>query len=158
LIGAESLYGKETGGDLWEGKHTLILLHALRRASADERARALAIIRKRRPPAGRRRAEGDRLRGLVARLRARGHVTPAGQRALEGALRGPATGAKTEADVRFLRALIDRHGSIPYARRVARRWAERARRRLAGIERWMPPSVHRDFIRGLVDFVVTRER
>jgi len=158
LIGAESLYGKEIGGDLWEGKHTLILLHALRRASADERARALAIIRKRRPAARPRRGDADGLRRLVAGLRARRHVTAAGQRALERALHGPASGVKTEADVRFLRGLIDRHGSIPYARRVARRWAERARRRLAGIERWMPPSVHRDFIRGLVDFVVTRER
>ena len=35
-------YGKEIGGDLWEGKRTLMLLHALRYAGADDRDRARA--------------------------------------------------------------------------------------------------------------------
>lgn len=39
-------YGKEIGGDLWEGKHTLILLHALRTGDAESRARALAVLGK----------------------------------------------------------------------------------------------------------------
>ena len=162
LTGAESLYGKEIGGDLWEGKHTLILLHALRSATAEERARAMQVIRKPRPPARRRRDTTLRraeLRHLVSTLHARGHVTATGKRALQRALRGPADDRmKTLEDVRFLRALIDRHGSIEYARRVSRRWAERARRRLGRIASWMPPSVHRDFIQGLIDFVVTRDR
>ena len=34
-------YGKEIGGDLWEGKRTLMLLHALRTARPDDRAHAL---------------------------------------------------------------------------------------------------------------------
>jgi geranylgeranyl diphosphate synthase type II len=39
-------YGKEIAGDLWEGKHTLILLHALRTADPDSRALAVEVIRK----------------------------------------------------------------------------------------------------------------
>jgi geranylgeranyl diphosphate synthase type II len=39
-------YGKEIAGDLWEGKHTLILLHALRTADPDSRALAVEAIRK----------------------------------------------------------------------------------------------------------------
>jgi geranylgeranyl diphosphate synthase type II len=168
LIGAESLYGKEIGGDLWEGKHTLILLHAMRHATVADRERALAILGKARPPMhrpGSRRDDGDAvaaIRRLVDDLHARGQVTRDGRRALVAAVRrlGVADGArmKTEADVRFLRTLIDRQGSIAYAGRIARRWAERARQRLARVSDWMPPSVHRDFIQGLIDFVVTRDR
>src|SRR5581483_3238235 len=37
LTSDEGGYGKEIGGDLWEGKRTLILMHALRQASPAER-------------------------------------------------------------------------------------------------------------------------
>ena len=37
-------YGKEEAGDLWEGKRTLILLHALRHMSEATRARAVAVL------------------------------------------------------------------------------------------------------------------
>ena len=49
LLARESDYGKEIAGDLWEGKHTLILLHALRSMDAGERARALEILDRPRP-------------------------------------------------------------------------------------------------------------
>ncbi len=39
-------YGKELDGDLWEGKHTLILLHALRVATDAARGRAVDILRR----------------------------------------------------------------------------------------------------------------
>ena len=39
LIGRRGPYGKEIGGDLWEGKRTLMLIHALRQGTADERER-----------------------------------------------------------------------------------------------------------------------
>src|SRR5262249_22316416 len=42
-------YGKDPFGDLWEGKHTLILIHALRTASADDRLTALKILGKPQP-------------------------------------------------------------------------------------------------------------
>jgi geranylgeranyl diphosphate synthase type II len=38
LIGDPVRYGKELEGDIWEGKRTLILIHLLQEASADERA------------------------------------------------------------------------------------------------------------------------
>jgi geranylgeranyl diphosphate synthase, type II len=46
LVGDEAAYGKEHAGDLWEGKHTLILIHALRTVTAREREAALAILAK----------------------------------------------------------------------------------------------------------------
>lgn len=41
----ELLYGKETSGDLWEGKRTVMLLHFLSAARTRDRARALRILR-----------------------------------------------------------------------------------------------------------------
>jgi geranylgeranyl diphosphate synthase type II len=37
-------YGKESGGDLWEGKRTVMLLHFMRTARPREHARALRIL------------------------------------------------------------------------------------------------------------------
>jgi len=41
----EVLYGKETSGDLWEGKRTLMLLHFLRTAQKNTRKQAIKILR-----------------------------------------------------------------------------------------------------------------
>ncbi len=41
----EALYGKESSGDLWEGKRTVMLLHFLRTASERARTRALRVLR-----------------------------------------------------------------------------------------------------------------
>ncbi len=49
LIGDERTYGKEIAGDLWEGKHTLILMHAMRNAELEERAAGKNILSKPRP-------------------------------------------------------------------------------------------------------------
>jgi geranylgeranyl diphosphate synthase type II len=46
LVGDEKVYGKEIGGDLWEGKHTLILMHMLRTAGAEDADCARSILRK----------------------------------------------------------------------------------------------------------------
>jgi geranylgeranyl diphosphate synthase type II len=40
----ENLYGKETSGDLWEGKRTIMLLHFIRTARSADRKRALRIL------------------------------------------------------------------------------------------------------------------
>lgn len=40
----ESLYGKESSGDLWEGKRTIMLLHFMRTVRGAERERALQIL------------------------------------------------------------------------------------------------------------------
>jgi geranylgeranyl diphosphate synthase type II len=41
----ETLYGKETSGDLFEGKRTVMLLHFMRRARGTTRTRALRLLR-----------------------------------------------------------------------------------------------------------------
>jgi geranylgeranyl diphosphate synthase type II len=41
----ESLYGKESAGDLWEGKRTVMLLHFLRSARGSDRRRAVRVLR-----------------------------------------------------------------------------------------------------------------
>ncbi|MFN0103830.1 MAG: polyprenyl synthetase family protein [Bryobacteraceae bacterium] len=48
LEGDVTHYGKENGGDLWEGKRTIMLLHFLRAAPAADKEKALEILRTRR--------------------------------------------------------------------------------------------------------------
>lgn len=154
-------YGKEAAGDLWEGKHTLILTHALRAASSSERARALAILRKPRP------SEDDKRHRLrvgpvltqIEQFHQRGEIGATAQRALLDALGQceTAADAKTPEEVACLRALIDHARSIDYARGVARRFAHRADALLSQAT-WLAPSVHREVLSALVAFVVNRDR
>ena len=44
LVGEEERYGKESAGDIWEGKRTLMLIQLLQRASGRERQRVLRIL------------------------------------------------------------------------------------------------------------------
>jgi geranylgeranyl diphosphate synthase, type II len=46
LVGDQKKYGKEIGGDLLEGKRTLILTHLLQHGSSHERARLEAFLQK----------------------------------------------------------------------------------------------------------------
>src|SRR5262249_19897079 len=41
---ADDRYGKELNGDLWEGKRTLMLIHALRESAPEERDRLSSIL------------------------------------------------------------------------------------------------------------------
>src|SRR5579863_1446468 len=41
---ADESYGKERDGDLWEGKRTLMLIHAFRESTSDERERLCAAL------------------------------------------------------------------------------------------------------------------
>ncbi|MGY6215923.1 polyprenyl synthetase family protein [Methylolobus aquaticus] len=43
-LGADTRYGKEPDGDIWEGKRTLMLNHLLRKATAVERCRMEAML------------------------------------------------------------------------------------------------------------------
>ena len=63
-------YGKEIGGDLWEGKHTIPLLHCLRSMSPAERRRAVGTLRKARPGHAQRHSGRVKTAAEVARLRA----------------------------------------------------------------------------------------
>lgn len=151
------LYGKESGGDLWEGKHTLILMHAMRSATGADRERARAILSKPRPRAAGDVAD-DEIGRLLAQLTTDGEVSAAARLRLEAALRGDGhRHAKTQDDVEFLIQLIERAASIAYANEIAARYAAKARRILTAAT-WLQRSVHLDFIRGLTDFIVTRDR
>jgi geranylgeranyl diphosphate synthase, type II len=132
LVADEAQYGKEIAGDLWEGKHTLILVHALRAASEAERQRAREILAKPRPA------------DPGTTLARAGTVAP--------------SAAKTEEEVRFLRELIDRHDSVSYAWRVAAGYARRAAAAFPRIARRLAPSVHRRFLEQVVQYVVRRDR
>jgi geranylgeranyl diphosphate synthase type II len=99
-----------------------MLIHAVRVATASERAEAARILAKPRP---------------------NGQTDP--------------LYCKTAADVQFLRELIDRTGAVQYALTFARSRADRARRSFDAVARHWRPSVHRDFLIDLVDFVVKRD-
>lgn len=64
---------------------------------------------------------------------------------------------KTAEDVEFLLGLIERSGSMGYARAEAARQAERAEAALGRLA-WLPDSRHRDALRQLVHFVHERSR
>lgn len=115
LAADEGLYGKEIGGDLWEGKRTLILLHMMRSASPDEWEKACRLLE-------------------LPRER------------------------KTNSDINYLFSLIHRYGSIEYARAVALRLARKAEQIFHQALDEMPASVHRDFILGMAEHVITRDK
>ena len=148
-------YGKELAGDLWEGKRTLILLHAVGSAGDAEAARARAILAKLRP----RHVDGgaDALfRSRLARMEAEGTLSQRAREEIDGWLGRREGEDKSEADIAWLTRLIERHGSIEYARGLAGDFARRASRILHGVD-GLHPSPHRDFLHGLVDFVISRD-
>jgi geranylgeranyl diphosphate synthase type II len=154
LRGDPQGYGKEIGGDLWEGKRTLMVLHALRHADPDDRRRAVEVLAKRRPSA----AGELGLAELLDRLTARGELSRIGRDAIAAQVLGlHAAEPKTLDDIRWLYRLLHQTRSLTYAREVAARHAEAAATVLAGLD-WLPPSQHRDMLAGLVDYVHGRTR
>jgi geranylgeranyl diphosphate synthase type II len=152
LCADEERYGKEILGDLWEGKHTLVLMHALRSAPLADRRRAERILKKKRPLAERR---TPRLQRLLDDLESRGELSARGRAALSKAVEPPRI--KTRADVDFLLSLIRRQRSVEHAQRLAERRARRAARSLESAARSLPPSVHLDFLRAITHFVIERD-
>jgi geranylgeranyl pyrophosphate synthase len=63
---------------------------------------------------------------------------------------------KTPTDVRLLRGLLRKYGSIDYARSVALRYADRARRSMSAIASRLPDSPHRQFLTDLTEFTLAR--
>lgn len=160
LVGESRLYGKEIAGDLWEGKHTLILMHAMRSATAADRERALRILMRPRPGhATASGADDTGLEALLADLERAGELSAAARAAIAARTQRKSDAArpKTVEDVQFLTMLVQRHGSVQHARDVAHEYALRARRALEAAPRFRP-SVHRDFLERLVGFVVDRDR
>lgn len=147
-------YGKEIGGDLWEGKRTLMLLHALRCAPPAEREHAVHILGKRRPGAG-----GElELTELLDRLATRAELTRSGHAAITNFLRSQhITESKTLDEIHWLFDLLHRTGSLTYARQIAAEHARCAAAALAGLD-WLPPSHHRQTLADVVDYVHGRTR
>jgi geranylgeranyl diphosphate synthase type II len=163
LEGDVGEYGKEIGGDLWEGKRTLMLLHAMRSATAGERAEATRILALPRPGATDDQAEeaAEEAVAILDRLVEEGELTERGRDRARAAItatihRGPR--AKTPEEVRFLMALVERHGSLAHARAVALAWAGEARRAYEACAGRLLPGVHRDLLSGLIGYVHERVR
>jgi geranylgeranyl diphosphate synthase type II len=147
-------YGKEIGGDLWEGKRTLMLLHAMRNAAPEDQDRAVQILAKRRPAAD----SELQLDDLLDRLIAAGELSRQGRAQISAHLAGQASsGSKNLDEVRWLYSLMQRVGSFQHARNVAAHHARAAAAILAGLD-WWPPSRHRDMLSGLIDYVHGRTR
>ncbi|HKO91077.1 MAG TPA: polyprenyl synthetase family protein [Polyangiaceae bacterium] len=94
LVGQGRTYGKEIGGDLWEGKRTLILTHALGQAGGGDRKRFEGILKK--PRTGRLQREVDWMMGV---LQETGSIDNARRAAQE-----LATAARSEFDVAYASA------------------------------------------------------
>lgn len=154
LLARESDYGKEIGGDLWEGKHTLMVIHALRALSGADRDRALGILAKARPSPSH--DASMKLRALLPRLLAEGQLTAEGLAALESVMPREAE-VKTAEEVAWLDRVVRETGAIPYAQSVARARAAEAAEALEGFT-WMRPSAHRGVLEAVVDFVIARDR
>jgi geranylgeranyl diphosphate synthase, type II len=147
-------YGKEIGGDLWEGKRTLMLLHTLRSAEPGDRDRAVRILARRRPSAD----DDLGLTALLDRLAARGELSRTGHAEIAARLqRHRPSEPKNLDDIRWLFGLMNRVGSTEHAREVARWHARKAALQLAGLD-WLPASRHRDVLCSLVDYVHERAR
>ncbi|WP_309896639.1 polyprenyl synthetase family protein [Archangium sp.] len=157
LSGDVGAYGKEIGGDLWEGKRTLMLLHMMRHATSEERAEAGRILSLPRPgvhPS----AQGSALEPLLEQLVTEGELLPGGRERLLRVLAAshPPREEKTPEQVRFLLGLIQRHGSLDYARQKAREWLRRAEESLTACEGWLLPSEHRTLLHTLLSYVLQR--
>lgn len=113
LVGDAAAYGKELGGDIHEGKRTVMLIRLFEEGTPDERARLSAML-------GRPRAE------------------------------------RTAADVRWVRAAMDRYGCIEHARALAHGLAGAAAHEAALIYDQLPPSRDRAFIEALPAWVIAR--
>lgn len=143
-------YGKEIGGDLWEGKRTIMLLHAVRTADRQDAESARSILGKRRPS-----ANAAEFMHRLDELVALGQLTPGGRDRL--LLDGGAAEEKSQADVDWLYRLVVERDSIGYARRLATQHAERAGELLTALT-WIPPSPYRAVLESLVRYVHERDR
>jgi geranylgeranyl diphosphate synthase type II len=171
-------YGKERAGDLWEGKRTLMLLHALHaEGDSPDGRRAVEALRRPRPaevPARAGGGDGSSSGGVpevadasdaievIERLHRAGRLDAAARVELLAATERPAArpvgGAKTEEDVRLLEALIQRHAGVEHARAIALEHVEGAVAALGRCRDRLAPGEARDFLEALAPYVVERLR
>jgi len=80
------------------------------------------------------------------------------ERARAEAILKKARGRKKPEDVRYIRDLMDKYGSIEYARRLSTRNARAALRILREDCGWMTERFWKDQLAGLVEYVVARNK
>lgn len=114
LVGDRRRYGKEIGGDLLEGKRTLVLAHLFKQVT---------------PP------EKERLRAFLGKPRAQ----------------------RLQREVSWIYELLQRYGSVEYARRAAREFADAARREFDQAYAQATPGADLDFLRALVGYMLSRD-
>jgi geranylgeranyl pyrophosphate synthase len=108
LVGTTSRYGKEIGGDLWEGKRTLVLSHAMAHTPPTERSWLEGFLSR----AGQRPLERELLR-MYELLHKSGSIEWARQAAselsmaAEKELPSAYAGARDGPDLDFVRSLVD---------------------------------------------------
>jgi len=114
LDGERAKYGKEIGGDLLEGKRTLILAHLFKSITPHEK---------------------DRLRAFLAKPRPQ----------------------RLPRELAWVYERLRSYGSIEYARRASREFAEGARQEFAVAYAGAKPGPDLDFLRSLLDYMVSRD-
>jgi geranylgeranyl diphosphate synthase, type II len=108
LVGDQRAYGKEIGGDLQEGKRTLILTHVLQRSNAHERSKIEAFLAK--PRAQRSPRDVNWILELMQSYGSIEYARSAAREFADGAQREFANvygSAKPGEDLDFLRSLLD---------------------------------------------------
>lgn len=106
-------YGKEVNGDLFEGKRTLMIIHALRDTSASERRQLTEFM-------------------------------------------GRARESRSEAEVAWVRALLERTGALRHACTTAQALAGAALCEFDNYFAHVPATRDRQFMRGLIVWVLRR--
>ncbi len=157
LAGDPRAVGKETCGDLWEAKRTLVVTHFARTAEPEAARAATALLDRPRPEREARPLE--QLRRQLAARYAQGALDAAAWAEVEAAFEavaGPAP--KTTREVAALREELEAHGSLRAARDVADCWARRAEGAWNELEGRLAAGVHTDFLASLVSYVVERDR
>ncbi len=108
VSGKERKLGKPVGSDIKNGKHTLMVIHALKRLNGEERKRFLSVL-------GNENASTEEVNSAIA--------------------------------------LLEKIGSINYAKTMAFNFAAEAKKRLDVL----PQSEHKELLNDFVDFMVKRE-
>ena len=153
-------YGTEKNGALWEGKRTLMLLHAIREATAEERAKAQEILGLRRPGGNSQQSAVEQFGAMVESLCCEQIIDRETAQTIsthiEKSNLAKVNQEKQLHDVEYLRHLITKYDGIEYGQKIATKHANDARRQWQTIESEMEQSIHTKFIAGLTDFVVER--
>lgn len=152
-------YGKEAYGDLWEGKRTLPVLHALRTLSSPDAVRARTILDRPRTDAAVTPTLREHIEATLRSHVGSGALPTSVAETLRRDLLGTEGASREDArDIEWLRDAIEQTGGIEHATLVASEHHDAAHEVLAETRDWLPPSIHRAFLTTLVDYAVERRR